>query len=852
MISRLTSSTGARWGAGWDGAMMPGLAIGLGLLAFLVALDGALGRGSAVVGPFLLAAFVPAFMGSRRATLIVAVIALAAAALSGFWNNNAGAADYWARTGLVAFGGALAFVAATVTASSAKADRRFAILDRVAEIASGTASAAEALDQITALVVPEIGEVCVIDVVTPDRRAERVVTRATPSAGQVERTLAARAPTLPADMLRGDTIPQPRVFPTFGPEAMLSLARDDEDLERIKGLALQSAMTVPLIARGRCTGAMSICSLDPARRYTDEDVRFATLLSGRVALVLDSAGLFTELQAAEGRMERAMAVLEEAIVIHDRSGKALFANDAAVSMLRLGRSEGLDRVSLASLRDRFDLYGEDGEPVRAEDFAAIRALRGEPVEAQIIRAASPAENVELWLRVKSSATLGSEGRPDYVVTALEDITDLKRVEFDQTVLARLGELLASSLDYQTSVARLSEIVVAELADWCSVFAAREDGAIIEVATAHRDPEQARLAREILTEYPLQGTASDGPGRLLRDGMTINIGPVSPFLSRLARDDRHLELMRKMRLGAVMILPLRNAGRVVGALVLGNEDERSTSGPADQALAERIALRAAGALDNARLATERTEIAETLQRGLLPAPLPDIPGWDLAAFYRPAGTENEVGGDFYDAFPFEGGWMIVIGDVTGRGARAASVTGQARHTVRAAATLTGDPLATLATLNRTLLTRHEPALCSLAAIALDAGGTRRARVAVAGHPPPLLVGPGGVREAAGTGPVLGAFSDARWDLSSVEVGPSEQIVIFTDGVTEAEGFEGRFGEERLRSQLEGLTSPGASVAVVSGALDDFCSGTLGDDAALLALSPHDRDRGGREDIAAVAS
>ena len=180
-----------------------------------------------------------------------------------------------------------------------------------------------------------------------------------------------------------------------------------------------------------------------------------------------------------------------------------------------------------------------------------------------------------------------------------------------------------------------------------------------------------------------------------------------------------------RCGSAITVALRARGRLTGALTLGvawsgrryRRDHAEFAG----VLSGRVAL----TLDNAglfsdleRAERERAEIARTLQHGLLPPPMPHIPGWSVAASYRPAGAENEVGGDFYDAFPAAGGWMLVIGDVTGRGARAASVTAQARYTLRTAAALTGDPLVALATLNRALLARGDSALCSVAALAVS--------------------------------------------------------------------------------------------------------------------------------------
>jgi len=92
------------------------------------------------------------------------------------------------------------------------------------------------------------------------------------------------------------------------------------------------------------------------------------------------------------------------------------------------------------------------------------------------------------------------------------------------------------------------------------------------------------------------------------------------------------------------------------------------------------------------------------------------------------------------------------------------------------------------------------------------------------------------EAAGTGPVLGAFPDASWALDACRVEAGEQLIVFTDGVTEAMGPAGRFGEERLREQLLGTGTPGQAVQRVEAALEEFTQGRLSDDAAILAVTP----------------
>jgi serine phosphatase RsbU (regulator of sigma subunit) len=317
------------------------------------------------------------------------------------------------------------------------------------------------------------------------------------------------------------------------------------------------------------------------------------------------------------------------------------------------------------------------------------------------------------------------------------------------------------------------------------------------------------------------------------------------MGELAHDADDLAWLRDLGVRSAITAALRARGRMIGTVTLGTAWSRRRYRRHDARFARVLSGRVALALDNAglfsdleRAQRERAEIAATLQRGLLPPPLPEIPGWATAAMYRPAGAENEVGGDFYDAFPIAGGWMLVIGDVTGRGAQAASVTAQARYTLRTAAWLSGDPLVALAALNGALLARSDSSLCTVVAFALSSDAAQPVRLAVAGHLPPLLVDGDTVTEIAEAGPVLGAFSNASWELERAAVGPGQQLVAVTDGITEAGGATERFGEARLHAELAGSASPAISVSKLEGALDLFTAGALDDDAAALAVTPVD--------------
>ena len=231
--------------------------------------------------------------------------------------------------------------------------------------------------------------------------------------------------------------------------------------------------------------------------------------------------------------------------------------------------------------------------------------------------------------------------------------------------------------------------------------------------------------------------------------------------------------------------------------------------------------------------ERAAIGDALQRGLMPAPIPDTPGWSVGTLFRPGGAHNDVGGDFYDVFPFGGGWMAVIGDITGHGPAAASLTAQARHSLRNSGAFTNDPQEVLATLNDSLLHREESDLCSLLALFFGEGGS--VRLALAGHPPPLLVSGDDVREVGRTGPVLGAFADSSWPFETVEISLGRHLVGYTDGVTEMVGEGGRFDVDRLRSAVALTGGPAGAIHAIESALEDFGNeGELDDDVTLLAI------------------
>jgi PAS domain S-box-containing protein len=542
------------------------------------------------------------------------------------------------------------------------------------------------------------------------------------------------------------------------------------------------------------------------------------------------------LSEVERQLSSALGVLGDAVTITDETGRMLYVNDAAVELLRAGSADELIGAPPGEVMGRFAVYDERGAPVSLAELPGARLLVGESDPPPLlVRNVIRATGEERWLLNKASL-VPFDGRAR-VVNVIEDLTVLKRAELRQRLLAEATRELAASLDYKQTLQRVAEVVVPELADWCSVAMPGHGAETVAVAVAHAEPGKASLGRELAQRYPSRIDDDTDLAAVLRGEpgprvLEVPAGAVEAF----ARDPEHLRLLTEVGFGALLIVPLEAGGRRLGAMVLVRSDALRRFTPDDVSLAEALAARAANAVLNARLYTERAELADTLQRGMLPPQLPVLEAWSAAALYHPAGEISEVGGDFFDVFRAGDDWIAVIGDVTGHGPEAATLTAHARHTLRTAAELTGDPVAAIAQLNRSLRDQTRFGLCTAACVRLSAGSDPpTVSIASAGHPLPLLVRDGTQQAVGRAGPLAGAFDeDAAWPLEVVPLRVGDTLVLYTDGVVDALSHRGRRGEAWMHALI---TAEPVSADRVIRRLD-----------AALAAEPEERRR---DDTAAVA-
>jgi sigma-B regulation protein RsbU (phosphoserine phosphatase) len=357
-----------------------------------------------------------------------------------------------------------------------------------------------------------------------------------------------------------------------------------------------------------------------------------------------------------------------------------------------------------------------------------------------------------------------------------------------TFLAEAGDLLAQSLDVDLTFALIPRLIVPRLGLWCAVHALGEDGELRLATSTHSDESSVPKLLDLLDAARpqlLEALGLDAPVPLAApaDGVAVAL------------------VARGQRLGTIAV------GR----------DADGRQGADEIAAIEDFARRAAVAIDNNRIYAERRAIATALQRSLLPPELPQIAGIDLGAEYVPAGsytTEVDVGGDFYDIVGLpDGRWLVVIGDVSGKGVQAAIVTGLVRDVTRALVR-DGRPVAeTLSRLNETLVERGSGRFCTLALAVLSRrpDGVFDTALHLAGHDQPVLVHSDGRTRLVGRcGTALGLLPVIKSPVEQVLLHPGDMLIFTTDGVTERRHRGELFGVDRLRAEASTLAGFPAEV------------------------------------------
>lgn len=531
--------------------------------------------------------------------------------------------------------------------------------------------------------------------------------------------------------------------------------------------------------------------------------------------------------------------LSEAVIGADGRGAIVYANQSAAALLgtTLAGLVGAPLTTIVPERLRtqhaagFSRYVATREP---------RVVGQRPVRLSALRADGSEIDVELSI----SAHENEDGELIFVAT-LRDLIDRVELERQRDIARYLGisREVTTRLAIGAEARSLAEAapvmleVLGEGLGWDggAVWHHRE-GALVPVSAWSAGSDELGVAMTAGVEFaPPAGL----PGEVFAAGEAAWIETVS-------ESETFLRRQRAERAGvrSCFAFPVFVGGHVEGVVEMYS---RSPQPPEPELLAilQAAGLEVGRYLERATARQHLIEMAEALQASLLPPQPPMIPGVDIAVRYRAASGIGQVGGDFFDVFPLpDGEWVVLIGDVSGRGPRAAALTALARYTLRAAAVGAPTPSAALRVLNdvvrRELESAYEGDERFLTAAYLTikpAPDGLSVSVACGGHPHPLARRASGeVEEIPCDGELIGAFDVHESSDQTVDLRHGDVIVLVTDGVLEAR-FQGReFGDERLRevlAEVDAGTAAGVADAIEA-AVIDHVGGAVQDDLAVVVL------------------
>lgn len=361
-----------------------------------------------------------------------------------------------------------------------------------------------------------------------------------------------------------------------------------------------SGMGVVIRGRTKPFGVLSVHTAN-RRNFYPYDTRFIKAIASILASAIDRFAMEDVLRRSRDELSIILQGISEGVSVQDRQGNIIYANQMGAATLGYDTVEQLLAAPLSDVMRKFQILDENGNPFPIEKLPGRLALQGVPQASAKIRFRVNATGEERWAIVDATPILDASGQAVQTVNIFRDITDMALSEQYQSFLAEAGALLASSLDYKTTLVNVAQLAVTNLADWCSIYLLTDSKDLLRLAAAHKDPAKVALAREYQKRYPPNMHAETGVAKVLRTGKAEYYPLITDeMLKAAAVDDEHLAMIRALGMKSVIMVPLTAHGRTLGAITFIWAESGRLYQQRDVDLANELARRAAMAIENARL------------------------------------------------------------------------------------------------------------------------------------------------------------------------------------------------------------------------------------------------------------
>lgn len=338
------------------------------------------------------------------------------------------------------------------------------------------------------------------------------------------------------------------------------------------------------------------------RSFSSDDTYFLNAVANALASTIERIRTENELRLSHDELGVTLSTIADGITAQDLNGNLVYANTSAAQVIGFNTVEDLLKAPIETLMERFEVFDEDGNLLGPSDLPGRVVMQGAAEAHKIVRFRYKDSGKERWSQIKSKPVRDASGKVVKIVNIFQDITDLKRSEMSQRLLAEAGKIFSASLDYTKTLQSVADLVVTILADWCSISLVEDDDDTVNlVAVAHKDPEKVKLAEALYERYPFDIDNGEGVARVLKSGKPEFIASITDeMIDQAAISEDQANILKKLGLQSAIIMPLIARGRTVGVLSLIWAESGRQYNQYDVYMAEELARQAAIAIDNALL------------------------------------------------------------------------------------------------------------------------------------------------------------------------------------------------------------------------------------------------------------